>query len=232
MDFNFYDRYKDYTEAQLVHMLKNPQDYQPAALEAVNRVIAERGLTKEGLEQVDMESVAAEEVVADGKQDLLAPHWEETKPPTWVTVVLVVVALQFAWTFFTSFYWFYQVFSVGAFRLRYLPYFLLMTYIPVTGYLLLKKNSWGWILLFSVSLFSLVTYIGAILSMTWYSHFYVEQLYIPLGWIVFNAALLICLWKPAMHFYFGIAAPVKKRTFNMGLGLSLLFMLIIFFFTP
>lgn len=228
MDFNFYDRYKDYTATQLLHMLKNPQDYQPAALEAVNRVIAERGIAEESLEQVD---VLEEEVVADGKQDLLPAHWEETKPPTWVTVVLVVVALQFAWTFFTSFYWFYQVLSVGAFRLRYLPYFLLLAYTPITGYLLLKRYPWGWVLLFSISIFSLVTYMGALLSMTWYGNFYIEQLYVPLGWIIFNGGLLFCLWKPAMHFYFGVSAPVKRRTLLVSFGITLLYMLIIFFIT-
>jgi hypothetical protein len=232
MEFNFYDRYKDYSATQLLDMLKNPQNYQPAAVEAVNRIITERGITEEDLQQVDVMQETQEEIVPDGKQDLLPEHWEETKPPKWVTIVLIVVALEFAWSFFTTFYGFYKVFSAGFFRIQYLAYFLSLTYIPITSYLLLKRNFWGWILLFTGSLFSLVTYIGAVLSITWYGNFYMGQLYGPLWWIVFNAGLLFCLWKPAMHFYFGIAAPIKKRTFVIGLGLSLLFLLIVVLIIP
>jgi hypothetical protein len=227
MEFNFYDRYKDYTVAQLLTMLKNPQDYQPAAMEAVNRIIVERGITEEYLQQADVMEEAEEEIAADGKQDLLPEHWEETKPPKWVTIVLVVVALQLVWSFFSTLYWFYKFVSLGLFNPGYLPNFSSLVYLPVTGFFLLKRQPWGWILLSVGSLFLLITAIGTVLTFTWYSRFYNGELYGPLYKIAFNAGLLFCLWKPAMHFYFGAPESYKKRTFYVGSGFALLFMLIV-----
>lgn len=232
MEFDFYDRYKNYADAELLIILKQPQNYQPVVIEAITKILQERNLTVEDLLLEKTVKELPEEITADHSPDLLPANWEETKPPLWVTIVFIAVAIEFAWSFFTTFYGFYRVFSTGLFRLQYLPYFLWLAYIPITGYLLLKRNSWGWILLFTGSLFSLVTYVGAVLSMTWYGQFYVGQLYVPLWWIVFNGALLFCLWKPVMYFYFGIAVPVKKRTFVIGLGLSLLFMLFVMLRTP
>jgi hypothetical protein len=224
MEFDFYNKYKDYATAELVKIIHQPDSYQPAAVEAANRIIAERGVTEEELLQEAVSEEPQEEIMPDGKQNLLPESWEETKPPLWVSIVFVVVALQIAWSFFTNFYSFYKEMRFGFFNIDFFFYFFPIVYLPVTGYLLLKKYTAGWILLFAWALLVVVTNAGYALLLIWYSNFHVERQYGLLWRIVFNAALLFCLWKPVLHHYFGVSELTKKRTLGIGFSITMVFL--------
>ena len=113
MDFNFYDRYKDHPTTELLKILKKPQDYQPAAIEAVTKILQERQVSETEVEQVNQyfggieatarlkeeKMTAYKEKVADFLEPVLQPQ-QTVDPRKWLNIFLLVVAIQYAWTLF------------------------------------------------------------------------------------------------------------------------------------
>lgn len=53
MNFNFYDKYKDYSNIELLKIIRNPTDYQAAAVEVATNLLTERQVLQEDVERTD-----------------------------------------------------------------------------------------------------------------------------------------------------------------------------------
>ena len=105
MDFDFYELYKDFSTTELLKIVQRPAGFQPEAVEAANRRLAERDIASEDraavqafYEESDREArLKAEKVdhlkeqAADLLQPIIQPGPKVT-PQKWLNIFLLVLA--------------------------------------------------------------------------------------------------------------------------------------------
>lgn len=115
MNFDFYDQYKDYSNIDLLKIVRRPTEYQVAAIDAATQILSEREVTQSDLEQVDnyFDEIDTEtkrktdkinsykEKTADFFEPVLKPT-SEVKPEKWLNVLLLVIGLQYLWTLYNN----------------------------------------------------------------------------------------------------------------------------------
>ena len=229
MDFNFYEEYKSYSNFELLKILKQPADYQPAAVDAATLILKEREVSEQENAEVNyhFEAIAQQqqlkkEKVASFKQrftgfleSYIRPD-AEVRPAKWLDILLIVLAVQYAWLLFglfqrlvlmnqygISFFTFDFGLLLGLF------YFL---YIPLAFYLLLEKKRWGWILLFvdySLALIFELSHLTILLA-DFENIKSINGRYIFS--VVFKCALLYFLWRKDICALFKITDKTKQYT--------------------
>src|SRR6266487_3556660 len=99
MNFNFYDQYKNYSNIDLLKIVKQPDNYQAAAVEAATQILNERQVSETELQQVDkyFQDIDAKEQLKKDKinfykektVDFLEPVLKpttEVKPHKWINI--------------------------------------------------------------------------------------------------------------------------------------------------
>ena len=68
MDFNFYEEYKSYSNFELLKILKQPADYQPAAVDAATLILKEREVSEQENAEVNyhFEAIAQQQQLKKG----------------------------------------------------------------------------------------------------------------------------------------------------------------------
>lgn len=115
MNFDFRDKYKDYSNIDLLKIVRRPKEYQVAAVDAATEILTAREVSPNDIEQVDkyfdeLDSEAKlktdkinsyKEKTADFLEPVLNPT-TEVKPERWLTILLFVMGLQYVWTLYIN----------------------------------------------------------------------------------------------------------------------------------
>lgn len=115
MNFNFYDQYKNYSSVDLLKIVRHPNDYQAAAVDAATKLLKERLVSESEFQEVDnyFQGMKAKEQLKKDKinfykekatgflEPVLNPT-TEVKPHKWINIFLLVIALQYLWTLFIN----------------------------------------------------------------------------------------------------------------------------------
>jgi len=138
MHFNFHENFRQLANADLLKIVRQADEYQPAAVQAATDILQERKVPESDIVEVDnffTGKLAAEqkkigqrqvlkEQVVDFIEPLLKPD-QEIKPAKWLKILLVVIAVQFIWeNFYTVSALVYALWN-GFFRAEDLFYFAL-----------------------------------------------------------------------------------------------------------
>lgn len=236
MESEFYKLYQTYDSPELLKILRRAGDYQPDAVAAAEKVLAERTVSDEEKEQADkyfrdIEAIAKarqqkmdgyKNTVADFLEPVLQPT-EEMNPSKWLKFALLSIVIYYTWSFFETIRHFTNVFKYQPhhyFDITDAGALLDLVYVPVLFWLLYKKNRWGWILLFGNNLAVAVGTLMflAILLLPQYIkdpkgfHDYFSMLSFStfLG-MVFQCGIVCFLWTSPISAYFNITPLIKKR---------------------
>lgn len=115
MNFDFHDKYKDFSNIDLLKIVRRPTDYQFAAVDAATQILSTREVTQSDLEQVDnyFDEIDTEtkrktdkinsykEKTADFFEPVLMPTGE-VKPEKWLNILLLIIGLQYLWTLYLN----------------------------------------------------------------------------------------------------------------------------------
>lgn len=115
MNFDFHDKYKDYSNIDLLKILRRRTEYQVAAVDTATQILSSREVTQSDLEQVDkyfyeINTVSKRKIdkinsykdkTADFFEPVLNPT-TEVKPEKWLNILLLVIGLQYLWTLYIN----------------------------------------------------------------------------------------------------------------------------------
>jgi hypothetical protein len=115
MNFDFYDKYKDYSNIELLKIVRQPTEYQVPAVDAATQILSERDVTESDLEQVEKYFDEINTVIkrttdkinsykvktADFLEPVLNPT-AEVKPEKWLNILLLFIGLQYLWTLYVN----------------------------------------------------------------------------------------------------------------------------------
>lgn len=115
MNFDFHDKYKDYSNIELLKIVRRPTEYQVAAVDAATQILSAREIIHSDLEQVDryFHEIDTEtkrktdkinsykEKTADFFEPVLNPT-KEVKPQKWLIILLLFIGLQYLWTLYIN----------------------------------------------------------------------------------------------------------------------------------
>jgi len=115
MNFDFHDKYKDYSNIDLLKIVRRPTEYQVAAVDAATQILSSREISPTDIEQVDnyFDEIDTEtkrktdkitsykEKTANFLEPVLNPT-AEVKPEKWLNILLRVIGLQYLWTLYLN----------------------------------------------------------------------------------------------------------------------------------
>lgn len=223
MQFNFSEQYQNFSNIQLLKIVKQPFEYQPEAVEAAKLILKERNVTREEITYIEQyfrnmeiadaarrgKALEYKKRIGDFFDPVIRPR-QAVEPSKWVNILLFIIALQYAW-------WLYQNIRRFILFLKcreceidgfFIVPYLNLIYIPVIFLLLIKRRKWGWILLFSDNLFSLIMSAVALYPLIIYGFLGIPFFY----QVAAKLAILFFLWRPAITEYFGVTKNAKRDT--------------------
>lgn len=215
MHFDFYERYKDYPDTELLKITQQPDAYQPDAVDAALRILKERGVKEEKVNSIHL--LDSFELT------------EEAKLPKLLTLLLVLLALEYLWKLYGTAKMFFYDGLIKDTTVMVLSLILPFAYSVFVFYLLLKGKTWGWILTFvSAS----VTAGSRIMEM--------DSLFRYIGLDTINGAafiaitflnlfLAIALWQKEILAFFNVR--IETRRWTALVTLFILVMLVLYRFS-
>jgi hypothetical protein len=224
----FFERYKNYSNVELLKIIKQPNDYQPEALKAATQIISLRAVTEEDEKEAEsyfeairlQQEIRKEKIasfnhkVKDFFEPVLHPN-SSIKARKWLNIFLLLVALEYVWTLYDNIEYFVIFFRCVGCEFGILEYGHLITllYVPLIFYLLYKRKRWGWILLFADNLSSAVMSAEELYQSFKYPHFFSNDSPVDFIWrLVISIAFIIFLWKEDIAAHFNVG-PLRKRKF-------------------
>jgi hypothetical protein len=243
MNFDFYQLYKDYSNTELLKIVKRPTNHQPVAVAIATQILNERQVTTDEVQLVDQhfrdidatEKAKKEKIddlkgkVTDFFEPVLLPA-EKVEPNKWVKILLFVIAIQYAWSLFEiakRLTGFLQCDNCS-FDITLFAEFLTLLYVPLICFLLFKRRRWGWILLFAENFFSVISRVSQSYIFFNYQsihHGNTTSFLLP---ILIKSAFVFFLWRDSIANHFGINAETKKKTALITTIGSLLFISIMY----
>jgi hypothetical protein len=243
MDFDFHQQFKDYSNIDLLKIVRQPANFQPAAVKAAEDILSDRQISQEEISAADQHILDIENSeknkkekidelkhkVADFLEPVIRPN-EKVEPDKWVNILLLVIGLQYAWTIFKT-----VKGLIAYFKCTYCSFDIIIAislisliYIPVIFYLLLKRRRWGWIILFAENLFIVISSVYQSYTFFKYQYIHNGDTTSYLVQILIRAAFVSFLWRNSITEHFGVSKETKKKTAQIITGATLLFMLITF----
>lgn len=243
MNIDFYQLYKDYSNLELLKIVKRPTEYQPAAVAIATQILNERQVTTEEIQLVDQHfhdidntTKAKKEKIdalkgkaTDFFEPVLHPS-ENVEPNKWVNILLFVIAIQYAWSLFGTVRRLISFLPCDncSFGITFFAEFLTLLYVPLIFFLLFKRRRWGWILLFADNLFSLILRVSQSYLFFKYQSIHHGDTTSFLLPIFIKAAFVFFLWRDPIANHFGIAHETKKKTALITTAGTLLFIFIMY----
>jgi hypothetical protein len=248
MQFNFYDQYKRYSNFDLLKILQQPGDYQPAAVQAAELILKEREVSDQEHAAVnnhfeaiqEKEQVKQEKInlvrnkVFDFFEPLIRPG-NDFHPVKWLNVLLLITAGQYLADIFerlsTGRFFPLAVYTNGGLWYYIFAFIdiLSLVYVPWVIYMVLKRKRWGWII-FADTMFSLIVRISETYMLFKYIQFNEANPVMHFLTIIFRCVLLYFLWRKQVSDVFGVSAKTKKDTALMVLIGTPIFLVFIYMF--
>lgn len=197
MHFDFYERYKDYPDTELQKILQQPDAYQPDAVDAASRILKERGVTEEKVNSIHL--LDSFEIT------------EEPKTPKLLTLLLVLIALEYLWKFYTTakvFFYEGSIMDTSVLLVSFIPF----VYSAFVFFLLLKGKQWGWILTFIGASITVSGRIIQLDSLFEYIGLDTVQGAIFMAVTFLNLFLAISLWQKEILAFFNITMETRRWT--------------------
>lgn len=234
MLFDFYERYKTYSNKELLKIVKQADDYQSDAVATAEQILNERKLTEEEVTSIEKE--LQEESIAkflkkadsaDVQEDTLLEsvlHYKRhTDSPQWIKVLLALIAAQYVWLLYLT-----SKVVVSFFRCaicRFEPFLVFqlftLTYVPVIFFLVYKRRQWGWVLLFADNLF--IFFSRLLNGYVLYNFQHVDNVLLLLFPLFIKLFFLLFLWRSEVINYFGVAKETRIKTILVTSVCSLVF---------
>lgn len=238
----FYDRYKQYSTADLINIVRERDNYQASAVLAAERVLGEREVSAVDQEEADQHFQEKETkrmaatirvdsykaAVADWVEPLAKPS-PELQPYKWYRIFLVLNAFWYARDLYYVVRYFIDARSFGL---------NLEDFVFVGGTLALDtfffaliilRRKWGWILLVVQHTYLIFVNVTLFVEMSRFKLFHVNPMPNLYG-VFFHLAIVGFLWRRPMAEFFGVGPVVKKRALGAGLGLGVVLVLFALYF--
>jgi hypothetical protein len=243
MDFDFYKQYKDYSNIDLLKIVRQPANYQSNAIAAAEDILRDRQLSPEDISIVDQYFLNIENLEKDKKEKIdalkykvtdflepLFPHNEKVEPKKWLNILLLTIAVQYAWTLFKTVERLIRFFQCNycSFDVTVVMGLFTLIYVPIIFFLLFKKRRWGWILLFADNLFVLISAISQSYIFFEYQSVHQGSMTSFLVPILIRVAFMSFLWRDSIANLFGIPHETKKKTALITSAATLLFIFIMY----
>jgi hypothetical protein len=238
MTFNFHDQYKDYSNIELLKIVRQPNEYQTEAVDAATSILKERSISETDIQQVDtyFEEIEAKakqkseklnsykEKAADFLQPIVKPG-PEVKPAKWLNILLLFIGLDYVWMFYNSIK---RIVSISrcrncTFDITIVLTIVTLIYVPVIFFLLFKKRRWGWILLFADNLFTFIANLFQSYIFFEYPEFRRDGISAFLLPILIKAVFVFFLWRVPISDFFGVTHKAKKDTAIVTIVIAVLF---------
>jgi hypothetical protein len=239
MEEDFYQLYQDLSVPELVKVARTPADYLPEAVVAAQRILRERGISKE--EIAAEEWIIAQKEMADGlrrgrRRDYRA--WIEevfgrerlTSPSErWFVLVLLTYACYYAYTMFVimrQLFWLFRIADRGSVPGWWLPWELfLAVYITVCMFCLLRQQWLGWSLVMIHVTYILCSKVSFLFHRYMHNDLFFGLVYSQVLQSLIYIALGILLWRPYVIATFQVTPRIKSRTMLVAAAIGLLTML-------
>lgn len=227
MNFDFHDKYKDYSNLDLLKILRRPSEYQIAAVDAAKHILNKRNISQEDIEQVDayfneIDTIAKLKTdiinaYKDKANDFLEPILNpsaDVKPVKWLNILLVFIGLDYIWTFYNSIkaFFLFSNCSGCTFDITMVLTLVSLIYVPVVFYLLYKRKRWGWILLFADNLFTFIARLSQSYIFFKYQEFHRGDTSTFILSILIKAAFVFFLCRVSISNFFSVTHKTKKDT--------------------
>jgi hypothetical protein len=247
MNFDFYEKYKEYSNIELLKIIRQHGAYQAEAIDAASQILSSRQIESKDRETVDhyFQNIELKEKARQGKinsykdkaRDFLEPILEPSeniKPAKWLSILLLYIGLQWAWSFYETVKHFINILKCRycEFDIFFLAEFLTLIYLPIIFFLLFKRRRWGWILLFADNLFILISRTGQSYIFFKYQSVHQSDTASFIFPIVLRTIFAFFLWRDPITDFFGVTKEIKKRTALVtgSITAGLLFLLNVIFY--
>jgi len=159
---NFTERFKTYTNTELLRVIDNPHDYQPDAVKTAREVFAKRLLSDEEIEiarkelQTEKQQESQKKEKMDRINDRASSVLEEVDPiqrktPTAdkiINIISIILGILFLYQIYKDAELIVSLFKdIRDWDLSVLIYFLPLIVLPLAAILFYKRQKLGWILL-------------------------------------------------------------------------------------
>jgi predicted RND superfamily exporter protein len=241
MGFNFVDRYKDYSNTELLNIVNQPNAFQPEAVIAAKKILTERSVSDMEIEDANkfIDDLKHKEQIKQDKIDFLKnttidffepiiKPQDELKPNKWLNIFLTIVTLQYVYTLYItgSRLIRYLFCTYCEFDYIFLLDFAVIIYIPIIFLLLFKRKRWGWILLFADNLFTVILQISQSYIFFKYQNIHHGNTISFIEPIILRGFFAFFLWKKTIADYFGIEKEVKRKTAIITVLIALSFIVL------
>lgn len=243
MNFDFQQQFSDYSNIELLKIIKRPSDYQPTAVAIAKQLLNERQVTIqeeqladqyfqdiENSKKLQKEKVDSIKNKATNFLDPVLYPSGKVEPNKWLNILLLLLALQYGWSLFLiakRIITFFQCYNCS-FDISFLAEVLTLLYIPFIFFLLLKRKRWGWILLFADNLISLISRLGQFYLFLKYQGIHQNDTTSFLWPITIKAAFIFFLWRDSIADHFNVTHEMKKKSVTITLAGILLIILTIY----
>ncbi len=239
MEFNFHEKYGTYSNIELLKIIREPEKYQPSAVDAAGQILQSREVSEEDKDRADeqlgrpdsekMKKKLQHDLVNGVVVDLLDEEDAvSSRPAIWIVAGFALIALFYLWIFYYhirtfvlfSDYLIYQS-AAGLFFNN-----IVMIYIPLIFYLVYKRRRWGWILLFTECTIATLTFI----SNTYFAmrgHAIIQQaIAVP---VLIHSGIIFFLCTREVALFCNVNADARKKTLITMGTVAAIWLYLVFF---
>ena len=229
MDIDFFEKYLNSTNTELLMIIEQADDYQPKAVDTAKKILETRIVTDaERLFVInELNSVKEREIKKKEKVDKIISQATELIEPfmnpkekfdygKWFYILCICLASEYIFISYSSIKYFIGFWSCDSceFGINEFLQLINLIYIPLFIYLLFKRNKWGWIL----TLFTSIFVISSRLSSSYYLFKYIDihhgDPFTHLFPVIYHAFMIYNLLKIEVKELFKIDILLQKRTIN------------------
>ncbi len=233
MIVNFRETYKSFNTAELLNIVKEPNDYQPEAVLAAIELLKERTVTHAEIAEAErmrenkkdfwpdekkiLKNVSAK--IEDFVEPIVTP---ETKIniKKWINVLIVTLGIYCAWMLTNLIIRWRRLYELDRFETLTLFEMIAPLYLMVTIVGLYKKKKWGWMLLMIYFIIEAIDFATGIYYSIKYSFLHGHVGESVLGTFVYGLAGYLMSQKDTRT-YFNISAAFFRNTIFSGIILFL-----------
>ena len=238
MNFDFYNEYRSYRTADLIVIVRQPEQYQAEAVAAAQLLLKEREVSEadellaaQHLEDKETAKVARAEAINYYKEkvvDFVEPvvmPGTEVSPWKWYRLFMSAYILFYAWTFYIFIRKEIRFLhhSDGAGDMSIFFDFFNIAYLSLVLFFLVKKNRWAWILVFVDNLSVILSRFFRLFVLYKFRHVVQADTYTEIFAAIYPIAIVFFFWKRSIVDFFGVNEIIKKRSLIVGIAICVAF---------
>ncbi len=224
----FLDRYYNYSNYELLKIIKRPENYQLEAIQAAEKILKDRIVSDDDINQVEKyyQEIDYQKKITQEKRESiyknLNAHFNVFANTNnildvekWLNIYLLFMAGELLIKLY-KFVRFVITFKENCefCTLDFSDYFYVIfdcLFIPIVGFLLYKRKRLGWVLLIAKSTITLMYYFAYSSALIFFNTFFLSYISFLL-WVFFiNIATLIFFWKTEVAELFNISKQQKIK---------------------